>query len=220
MLPAEHASSRIRHSASMLQCPGASVPKPDAYVTFLDGNPGLPYSCLRVCLQYAKHWQRTPGATRQCVAVLLQPLGKGQLLCMILCPVVPVMKVCISAADPEKRKVYDAYGEEGLKAGAPPQVSTLCLCPAPAYCTNRHTAAALPCRCSSSFPENCVISLAEQLWMACCREPAGLRKHLLLLPVFSSLWKQAPLDCSFCRGAGRAGPLAVQSWVHADASAV
>ena len=34
-----------------------------------------------------------------------------------------------SAADPEKRKVYDAYGEEGLKAGAPPPVSTLaCIC--------------------------------------------------------------------------------------------
>ena len=35
----------------------------------------------------------------------------------------------LPAADPEKRKVYDAYGEEGLKAGAPPPVSpSACTC--------------------------------------------------------------------------------------------
>ena len=52
--------------------------------------------------------------------------------CCLLQPVVPDMESKVSkssAADPEKRKVYDAYGEEGLKAGAPPPVSTVaCAC--------------------------------------------------------------------------------------------
>ena len=70
---------------------------------------------------------------QDCVLLcLLQPLGKGQLLCMKVEAIESVMEdemFQFSAADPEKRKVYDAYGEEGLKAGAPPPVSTLaCTC--------------------------------------------------------------------------------------------
>ena len=97
---------------------------------------------------------------------LLQPLGKGLLLCVKFCPVVPVREGEVSrfsAADPEKRKVYDAYGEEGLKAGATPPVSTLaCACTCTSHLLS-YTAAAMLLQMQQSGSCRSVVSLEEQL---------------------------------------------------------